>query len=189
MTILFNLNLKSVFRNCKMEKTEFVEIEIDKLTNSIENAHSGDVFDTEVIKLLETDSNQITKLNWKFNWKDQLKIKEREVYKLVIEGNSKIIQGLISFSYQNDHIYIHLIESANFNLGKNKTYLGVAGNLFAFACKRSFEMGLDGYVAFDAKTVLIKHYEQTLAATHFKGTKMFIETPAAKKLIDQYFKK
>lgn len=84
---------------------------------------------------------------------------------------------------------MHLIESAKFNKGKQKIYTGVPGNLVAFACRRSFEKGYDGYLAFDAKTVLIKHYQQTLYATHFRGTKMMIETHAAIRLINQYFKK
>ena len=106
----------------------------------------------------------------------------------MIKDNSKIIQGLISLSDQGDHLYMHLIESAKFNKGKTKIYAGVPGNLVAFACKLSFEKGYDGYLAFDAKTALVKHYQETLFATHFRGTKMIIETPAANKLIKQYFK-
>jgi hypothetical protein len=84
---------------------------------------------------------------------------------------------------------MHLIESAKFNKGKTKIYSGVPGNLVAFACKISFDKGCDGYLAFDAKTVLVKHYQETLYATHFKGTKMMIETPASNRLISKYFKK
>ena len=96
---------------------------------------------------------------------------------------------MISLSDLEDHIYMHLIESAKFNKAKTKIYTGVPGNLVAFACKLSFEKGYDGYLAFDAKTVLVRHYQETLYATHFKGTKMIIETPAANRLINQYFKK
>jgi hypothetical protein len=63
----------------------------------------------------------------------------------------------------------------------------VPGNLVAYACKISFNHGFDGYVAFDAKTALIRHYQETLHATHFRGTKMYIETPAALRLVKQYF--
>ena len=172
----------------KLQQT-LVDIEIDKLTNSIENTVSGDIFDTDFFQLFAPDSKHIIKADWQFKWYEQVKLKDRETYKLVIKDNPKIIQGLISLSDLGDHIYMHLIESAKFNKGKQKIYAGVPGNLVAFACKKSFEKGYDGYLAFDAKTVLIKHYEETLYATHFKGTKMIIETPAAKRLIDQYFKK
>lgn len=166
-----------------------IDIEIDKLCNSIENTISGDVFDTEVIRLHAADEKQIVKVNWQFNWQEQIKLNNRETYKLVIKDNQKIIQGLISLSDRNDHIYMHLIESAKFNKGKTKIYTGVPGNLVAFACKLAFDKGYDGFLAFDAKTVLIKHYQETLFATHFKGTKMIIETPAAIRLINKYFNK
>lgn len=101
-----------------------VDIEIDKLTNSIENAISGDLFDTEVFQLFSKDAKQISKADWQFNWQEQLKYSDREIYKLAIKDNTKIIQGLISLSDQNDHIYMHLIESAKFNKGKQKLYTG-----------------------------------------------------------------
>jgi hypothetical protein len=45
-----------------------------------------------------------------------------------------------------------LIESAPFNIGKGKKYLGAPCNLVAYGCKLSKEYGFDGVVAFDAKT-------------------------------------
>jgi len=178
----------SYLRQVKKEKKILVSIEIDKLTNSIENVVSGDIFDTDVIQLFSKDTRQIKKTDWTFNWLGQLKLTDREVYKLVIKDNVKIIQGLISLSDKGDHIYMNLIESVKFNKGKTKIYAGVPGNLVAFACKLAFAKGYDGYLAFDAKTVLVKHYQDTLYATHFRGTKMMIETPAASRLINQYFK-
>ena len=172
-----------------LPKKILVDIEIDKLTNSIENTVSGDVFDTDIFRLYSKDIKQINKAVWQFNWQEQLNLNNRETYKLVIRNNPKIIQGLISVSDLGDHIYMHLIESAKFNKGRSKIYTGVPGNLVAFACKLSFDKGYDGYLAFDAKTVLVRHYQETLYATHFKGTKMIIETPAANRLINQYFKK
>jgi len=81
-----------------------------------------------------------------------------------------------------------LLESAPFNIGHNKLYEGVAGNLVAYACKVSFQKGFDGFVAFTAKTQLIKHYEKTLGAFHFKNQRMIIDTIAAKVLVEKYFK-
>ncbi|WP_396193491.1 hypothetical protein [Flavobacterium sp.] len=99
-----------------------------------------------------------------------------------------IIQGLLSITIEQDHIYMNLLESYPFNIGKNKLYEGVAGNLVAFACKVSFQKGYDGFVAFNAKTNLIKHYEENLGAYHFKGQRMIIETESATKLVRKYFK-
>jgi hypothetical protein len=165
-----------------------IDIVIDKLTNSIENTSTSEVFDTEVLRLTVDDVKQIKKSEWQFDWQNELKDKSKEVYKLTTVNNKTIIQGLISIEDKQDHIFMHLIESAKFNKGKTKAYFGVPGNLVAFACKISVDKGYEGFLAFDAKSTLIKHYQTTLNATHFRGLRMFIETNAALKLISQYFK-
>jgi hypothetical protein len=65
----------------------------------------------------------------------------------------------------------------------------VPGNLIAYACKTSLDKGYEGFLAFDAKTSLVKHYQDSLNATHFRGQRMFIDSNAALRLISQYFKK
>jgi hypothetical protein len=164
-----------------------LDIEIDKLTNSIENILTGEGFDTEISNLSTLNSKQIIKTDWQFNWIKELGDSTKQVYKLTTIQEPSIIQGLISLEDKNDHIFMHLIESANFNKGKEKVYLGVPGNLVAFACKIAFEKGYEGFIAFDAKTALIEHYKKTLGATHFRGLRMFIETQASQKLFSQYF--
>jgi hypothetical protein len=161
---------------------------VDKLTNSIENVQSGDSFPTEISLLTISELKNITKKSgWRFNWGNELKASDREVYKLTIANNPNIIQGIISLEVKEDHVYMHLIESASFNIGKNKTYFGVPGNLVAFACRLSFQRGGEGYVSFTAKTKLIDHYIESLGAVHFGGHLMVITTPIALKLIDKYF--
>lgn len=162
--------------------------EVDKLTNSIENALTGELFDTEVTKLSAKDSRKIKQADWLFDWKNELKDATKEVYKLTTANNPTIIQGLLSIEDKQDHIFMNLIESSNFNKGRNKVYLGVSGNLVAYACKVAFERSYQGFVAFDSKTALIKHYQQTLGATHLRGLRMFFETTAATKLVRQYFR-
>ena len=162
---------------------------IDKLTDSILNTISGDSFQTEVSRLTTIDLINITKKNnWKFDWKSEFNDIQKEVYKLSIVNNSKIIQGLLSITIEKDHVFMNLLESAPFNIGKNKLYEGVAGNLVAFACKLSIQKGFDGYVAFTSKTNLIKHYEENLGAYHFKNQRMILEPIASKKLVEKYFK-
>jgi hypothetical protein len=162
---------------------------IDKLTDSIWNTISGDSFQTEVSRLTSLDLKAIAKNNkWIFDWQSEFNDIKKEVYKLSIVNNSSIIQGLISITIEQDHVFMNLLESAPFNLGKNKLYEGVAGNLVAFACKVSFQKGFDGFIAFTAKTNLIKHYEESLGAFHFKNHRMIIETLASKKLVQKYFK-
>ncbi len=165
-----------------------LEAEIDHLTNSIQNTISGDSFATEIFAVEKAELKAITKANgWNFDWKAELKESDRQVFKLVIVGNTHIIQGLASIGDYGDHFYLHLVESAPFNLGKKKLYVGVPGNLFAFACKLSWDKGYDGIVAFQSKTKLIEHYETMLGAVHVGGHKMIIFPEAALRLIQQYF--
>ena len=163
--------------------------EIDKLTDSILNRISGDSFRTSISLLTKIDSKIITKSRgWLFDWKFEFNQPDREVYKLTITENPSIVQGLISLTVKSDHVYMYLLESAPFNIGKNKLYEGVPGNLVAFACKLSFQRGGEGFVSFESKTKLIDHYVKILGAYHFGGHLMVIDTIAAKRLVDKYFK-
>lgn len=162
---------------------------VDRLTNSIVNSISGDSFPTEVSLLSKEDIKQIQKKSgWLFNWKEELKLPDREVYKLTIVNNSNIVQGITSLTVRTDNVFLHLIETAPFNKGKGKLYEGVAGNIVAFACRLSFQRGNDGFVSFHSKTNLIDHYVKTLNAIHFGNHLMVIDTGAALKLVDKYFK-
>lgn len=174
-----------------MKKRTEIELDfvIDKLTNSIMNSVTGEVFDTEVTQILMKDSKQIKKADWRFDWQKELKDSANEIYKQTTVNNSTIIQGLICFTDKHDHIFMSLIESARLNKGKHKIYKGAAGNLVTFACKVSFDKGYDGVVSFVAKSQLIEHYQQTLGAQIFGGgNRMFIDTKEALVLVKQYFK-
>ncbi len=162
--------------------------EIDKLTNSIENAITGETFDTAAVLLGVQDAKRIKKKDWQFDWKNESRDETKQIYKLTTVNNPTIIQGLLSLEDKGDHVFMHLLESTRFNKGKEKLYLGVAGNLVAYACKISFEKGCQDFIAFDSKTALIEHYQKTLGATAFRGQRMFIETSAALALVDRYFK-
>lgn len=183
LTNIFLVNLK-VAKSVKY----LIDVEIDKLTNSIINTISGDGFQTEITEVIKADLKTVTKKSdWNFNWLAEFKITDRKLYKLTIKDNPNIIQGLASISDYSDHFYLHLVESAPFNLGKNKLYEGIPGNLFAFTCKQSWDKGYEGFVSFQSKTKLIDHYEKSLGAIHVGGHKMVIFPNAALKLIQKYF--
>jgi len=172
-----------------MTSSKQIDIEIDKLTRSIENVITGDSFKTEVLLFSAKDLKQLKKTDWLFDWKSESSNKDKLIYKLVIVDNPNIIQGLISLQDKGDHIFMHLIESNKFNRGTRKVYLGVPGNLVAFACKLSLDKGYDGYLSFESKTKLIGHYQKTLGANLLFDNIMAIDTEAAMKLIEQYFPK
>jgi hypothetical protein len=166
----------------------YIDIEVDKLTYSIENVITGDSFPTEILPLSKSDIMHLTQKNgWKFNWKMEYGQSDRDVFKLTILWNPSVIQGLISIAQKQGYLEMYLIESAPFNFGRNKMYYGVAGNLVAFACKRSFEFGFSGFVSFTAKTTLIDHYTKTLGAVSLGGQRMAIEEKAALELVKRYF--
>lgn len=164
------------------------EFIIDRLTDSIVNTISGDRFQTELHRFSNIDVTYIAYDKWQFNWGLENKSLSKEVYKLIIPNNSSIIQGLISLAIEDGFVFVSLLESAPFNIGKNKLYEGVAGNLIAYACKVSFQKGFEGYVSFLAKSNLVEHYEESLGAKHFKNNKMIIDTEAAAYLVKKYFK-
>jgi hypothetical protein len=173
----------------KASKKIQLDFIVDKLTDSIQNTISGDSFATEVLRLTKPDLKQVTKKNgWNFDWKAELGNNMKEVFKLTIPNNPGIIQGLLSLSIEPDHVYMHLLENAPFNIGQSKLYEGVAGNLVAHACKVSFQHGFEGFVGFTAKTKLIQHYERTLGAYTLGGHRMIIPTQSAQILMDKYFK-
>jgi len=165
-----------------------LDFEIDKLTHCIENAITGDSFATEITLVDKDDLAKIKKdKTWLFDWSKEHKTPNREVYKLTIAENREIIQGLMCMEVRPEHIRVHLIESAKFNIGKHKSYFGVPGNLMAFACKTAFEKGFEGSVAFIAKTKLIEHYEKTLGAVHFGGHLMILTERPARNLVNKYY--
>ena len=90
-----------------------LDFEIDKLTNSIENVISGEVFDTQILQIMAP--KQIRKTDWTFKWHSVLKDKSKTVFQLNTINNPDIIQGLICLTDKSDHIFMDLIESAKFN--------------------------------------------------------------------------
>ena len=171
-----------------MSKQKQLDVWIDKLTNSIVNSITGDSLPTEVMEVTLQDLKSVTKSRgWNFNWKGELKKEATKVYKLVILGNESIIQGLISLEDRGDYVFVNIIENAPFNIGKNKVYEGVPGNLFAYACRLSWDNGNQGLVSFVSKSRLIDHYEKSLGAIHVGGFKMVIYPKPAFHLIKHYY--
>jgi len=164
-----------------------IDIEIDKLTNSIEEAGTGKSVATLVGRVLPED-NLIRAKDWRFDWTKEMDQPRHEVYALTADPHTGVVQGLISIEDKGDHIHMHLLESARFNQGKGKLYLGVPPNLVAHACRISLSRGYSGVVAFVAKTKLRQHYIDTLGATVIRGDRLYISAQRAEELVTRYFK-
>lgn len=162
-----------------------LDIEIDRLTESILEVSTGLSLDT-IVKRIGDENSLLLTHSWRFDWLRELRA--NPIYQLLIEQEETESQGLISLKDLGDNISVSLIENAPHNIGRNKRYEGVAGNLFAFACKASFDRGYEGYVSFLAKTELVDHYKRTLGAKSITSQLMYIDSAAATNLVNHYFK-
>lgn len=99
-----------------------LDFEIDKLTSSIENTISGEVFDTVIFKV--SALRKVKKGDWVFDWHAEIKNGSKSFYCLTTKANQNITQGLISVTDKGDHIFMDLIESTPFNKGKQVIYRG-----------------------------------------------------------------
>ena len=160
---------------------------VDKLTRSIENAQTGESFPTEMRPLPAAAARKLVAEAWVFKWGREAASPGRQVYQLNTVDNQAVIQGLISLEAKPDHVFMHLIESAEFNKGQRKAYLGVLGNLVAYACRWSFQLGHAGFVSFDSKTALKAHYKKALGAQELGAVSMYLGTRAAVVLVKQYY--
>ena len=143
-----------------------------------------------VIKEIKYSKNEFKK--WLFDWSKTEK-KGYKILALYVEGDNRI-QGAISIreNPQNMSIEIDIVESAPFNSSynkkvKEKEYNEVGICLFTEVCKRSFEIGYDGYVEFIAKSNLVKYYMDNMRAIPIDAQRMYINTSGAKWLIEKYY--
>ncbi len=171
-----------------MAKKRTRSIEIDKLTNSIEEVATGKSVATHVGRVLLED-RLIRAKDWRFGWVKGFGEPRHEGYAFTPEPHPRGPPGLVSIEDRGDHVFMHLLESARFNQGKGKLFLGVPPNLVAHACRISFKRGYGGVVAFVAKTKLRQHYMDTLGAQVLWGDRLYMDTERATELVERYFNK
>jgi hypothetical protein len=164
----------------------YIDIDIE-ITDCIERIETGEKLNTTISKVIIGELSALS--DFEFNWCTEFNDNTKEVYKLTINDNPDEILGLISLSLlkEDKFVFIHLVERKDYK-GK-KIFNGIGGNLFAFACKFSFDNEGDGYVCFDAKTNLVEHYKERLGAERIgESLRMIIDKNAASKLVKRYFK-
>ena len=143
-----------------------------------------------IIKEIKYSKNEFK--NWLFDWSKTEK-KAYKILALYVEGDNRI-QGAISIreNPQNRTIEIDIVESAPFNSSynkkvKDKEYNEVGICLFTEVCKRSFDLGYDGYVEFIAKSNLVKYYMDNMRAIPIDTQRMYINSSGAKWLMEKYY--
>ena len=167
-----------------------LSIEIDRLTPCLIHKATGQTVNTHFEIATKSDLKDLQSKHWNFNWNSS-SLKNANIYKLMVEGDSKI-QGLIAVTDKPEDyaLYIDIAESAPHNIGDNKIYEGVGGHLFAIAAIESVKHGYDGYLFLDAKNVqLVEYYKQKFGATLMgipHPYRMYIDERSAHKLIQIY---
>ncbi|OIJ22475.1 hypothetical protein BKP45_03150 [Anaerobacillus alkalidiazotrophicus] len=163
---------------------------IDELTPCLIQSITGETFSTEVKPVNKLDLKKINVINgWNpFDWGIYLERPNFVLKKLLVK-NDDIIQGLVAYEIKDGWVELNLVESAPWNIGPNKDFIGVGGHLFAIACKASFDLGFEGYTAFYAKSKLVKHYQDIYGAILIdpNSRRMIIDTNGARKLVQKYF--
>lgn len=171
------------------EKDDIIAIEVDEMTPCLRRLKDNVIVKTEVkeIKYRKSDFK-----DWLFDWSKTEK-KGYQILALYADGDDRI-QGAISIKPKKENltIEIDIAESAPFNSSynkkiKGKEYNGVGAHLFAEVCKRSFDLGYDGYVEFIAKTNLVDYYKDKLNAIPIDSQRMYINTDGAKRLVEKYY--
>jgi hypothetical protein len=102
----------------------------------------------------------------------------------MIAGDNEI-QSLVSFGYDDGFILIEYLETAPIN--RNKDGLIAGAPLLAFACKKSFDVGYEGYVLISIKwnERIIRYYEG-LGAMVISKSRMVINPIDSKELVKVY---
>ncbi|HEY4062635.1 MAG TPA: hypothetical protein VGM30_12070 [Puia sp.] len=109
------------------------------------------------------------------------------VYKIHLENQPDIIQGMVAFRYQKDYLDCVNMEINGFNKHGISLYSGVGKCMVALCCKISMDNGAEGYISFEAKNRLIPYYQRLGAKRIGGSSRMFINNVGAQKLIDLYF--
>ena len=169
-------------------------VDIDKLTPCLQSVVTGEIVDTEVIRIKRSSflSKYNKKSRWYVNWAELLK--DSEIYALVIKGTVSI-QGLIAV--RNDlNSQTAFIDWAVANPNSNKMFVeekeynGIGGHLFAIAVNKSIEYGYDGAVSgFAANADLMNYYVKEFNALPIGALHpyhIFIDSPDAKKIAEVY---
>ena len=109
------------------------------------------------------------------------------VYKICLENQPDILQGLVAFRYQKDYLDCANMEINVFNKHGISLFSGVGKCMVALCCKISMDNGSEGYISFEAKNRLIPYYQRLGAKRIGSSSRMFFDDTAAQKLVDLYF--
>jgi hypothetical protein len=144
------------------------------------------------IIIAERNNVPLKKDGWNFNWIQLLRETGSQTFVLKTIDGPHSIEGALHLKVENRMMIMDVIEIAPHNIGrKNKKYDYVAGCLIAFACRESFKIegNYKGFLTFVSKSNLIEWYSYKYGAVLALGQRMFIDSEAGEKLINEYLYK
>ncbi|WP_118976436.1 N-acetyltransferase [Taibaiella koreensis] len=141
----------------------------------------------KIVPVEEEDYKALTKKRYHFSWKSFKGHANVAVYKLQIPGEDDIlgVMALIDFPRES-RIEISLLACSLENVGENKTYEGIAGNLIAYAGRLAVKRyGKNACLSLVPKTRLKKHYIDKYGMLD-AGWQLFLEGKVLNDIILKY---
>lgn len=138
----------------------------------------------DIGKVDEADFAAITKKRYFFDWKKE---KTFEVLKLTLTGEKDIL-GLVSFQCidEEKRIHIRLLTASEENVGRNKKYDGIIGNLLAYVARQAVLKYAEwACISLRPKTQLAEHYIKKYKM-NMTGITLSLEVPEILELIERY---
>lgn len=124
---------------------------------TITEVKSDKEYEIDISPVEHIDFKSITKKKYFFDWKLE---KEFEILKLIIKEQSEIL-GLVSYEVipEEWRIHIRLISVSVNNMGKDKVYKGVIGNLLTHLSKLAIKDFAElACVSLKPKGAIAQHY-------------------------------
>lgn len=109
---------------------------------------TGRLIETIVVPLDVADLGSLGS-GWHFDW--SVAHRRFEVYRVKTRDDPTMIHAMIALTRRSNFVEVDLLECHPINVGRNKRFDGAAGLLFAFAAQLSFDLGGEGFVAFNSK--------------------------------------
>ncbi|WP_134088562.1 N-acetyltransferase [Olivibacter sp. XZL3] len=151
---------------------------------SVLEVSTGQRYHIKVIKVEAADFKVISNKRYFFNWNEE---KAYEIVKLTLVDNKDIL-GLMSFEYidTEKRIHVRLLAVSKENVGKNKVYDDIVGNLLTFAAKKAVLKYAEwACISLRPKTELVQHYIDKYKM-NITGMTLSLEVPEILELINNY---
>ena len=138
----------------------------------------------QISRIDEVDLVTVNKDRYFFDWEKE---KSYEVLKLTIERDKDIL-GLVSFESidEEKRIHIRLLAASQENVGKDKIYDGIIGNLLAHVARLAVMKYAEwACISLRPKTQLAEHYIKKYQM-NTTGMTLSLEVPEIFELIERY---